>query len=165
MSGVTSSFMPSSPSLSIQAPKKGTYRYIMDPPPPGNGKTLMTPVWTPALHLNPSTRQTYIIDGLGLSPRYFRTTLADAHSWAQTYDVYDGSTSQCVLQLPPSPMANPSMPAASAEADQTAGIVAAEKEIASGWGPVGQQYNAIQIHRRAGVFFFFFWGNLIAQYE
>ncbi|KAF2133394.1 hypothetical protein P153DRAFT_272050, partial [Dothidotthia symphoricarpi CBS 119687] len=115
-------------------------------PPPGDGKTLLTPAWAPSLRLNPAMHQTYIVDGLGLLPRYFRTTLVDARSWAQLYDIYDGKTYQQVMQLPPGPMINSTLPTTSTEAQQIAGIVAAENALAADHGAAAQQYNAAQVH-------------------
>jgi hypothetical protein len=115
-------------------------------PPSGDGKTAHTAAWSTSLSLAPNTSKTYIVDGLGLFPRYRRTTLLEARSFAQVYTILDGDTYQVVDQLPAGPMANATMPAATAEAEQIAEIGAHENVVAAGNGPAAQQYNATQVH-------------------
>ncbi|KAF1841985.1 uncharacterized protein K460DRAFT_345404 [Cucurbitaria berberidis CBS 394.84] len=115
-------------------------------PPSGDGRTPATAAWAPAMFSTPGTTKTYVVDGLGTFPRYKRTTVADARSWAQVYTILDGDTYQVVTQLPPGPMANPSMPEAAAIAEQTAAIVAHEHTVATGGGTVAAAYNAQQAH-------------------
>jgi hypothetical protein len=46
-----------------------------------------------------NTRKKYVVDGLGLFPRYRRTTLVEARSFAQIYTILDGETYQVLDQL------------------------------------------------------------------
>jgi hypothetical protein len=117
-------------------------------PPSGNGKSPQTAAWSSALTLDPNTKKTYVVDGLGLFPRYRRTTLVDARSAAQVYTVLNGDTYQAVTQLPPGPMANPTMPAATGEAAQIAEIGTHETVVASGTAPAAIQYTETQAARK-----------------
>jgi hypothetical protein len=51
-------------------------------------------------------------------------------------------------QLPPGPMANPSMPAATGVAQHIAEIAAQENVVATGGGAAAAQYNATQPYRK-----------------
>jgi hypothetical protein len=132
-----------------QGPKKNTGHQVPSSStlPSGDGKTLQTAAWSPTLSLAPETEKTYIVDGLGLSPRYRRTTLADARMFAQVYMVLDGDTYQVIHQLPAGPMANPTMLTATGIPRQFATIIAHESIVASGSGPASQQYQTMQGHR------------------
>jgi hypothetical protein len=118
-----------------------------NPPPSGDGTSPETSTWSSALFLAPNTTPTFVVDALGLLPRYRRTTLEEARSAAQVYTVLDGNTYQAVQQLPAGPMANPSLPAATGEAQQIAEIAEQESVIAASGGDAAEQYNASQVHR------------------
>jgi len=128
-----------------QGSNKGTgHQASSSTPPSGDGKTPQTAAW--ASGLNTATK-TYVVNGIGLHPRYRRVGLDEARGNAQVYEILDGDTYQVVTQLPPGPMANASMPAASAVAQQVANVVAQENVVATGGGAAAQQYHAAQAHR------------------
>jgi hypothetical protein len=141
MSGSTSSSSGQRPPSNSQISAYSTAIY-----PSGDGKTPQTAAWSPALSTAFNTSKTYVIDGLGLFPRYRRTILVEARSSAQVYTVLDGDTYQVIDQLPAGSMANATMPAASGETEQIAEICAHENLVASGSGPAAEQYNATQVH-------------------
>lgn len=85
---------------------------------------------------------------VSVSSRYRRTILEEARSFAQICTVLDGETYQVVTQLPPGPMANPSVPTARGNDQQIAGIDAQENAVATSGGTAAEQYNAVQAHRK-----------------
>jgi hypothetical protein len=101
-----------------------------------------------SIYLPTGPKNTYVVDGIGLSPRFRRTTLVDARSFAQTgYTILDGDTYQVVTQLPTGPMVDPSMPIATGVSQHIAQVADAETALATGTGQASQQYNAAQVHR------------------
>jgi hypothetical protein len=115
----------------------------------GDGKAPATATWSPALYTSPpGPKNTYVVDGIGLFPRFRRTTLVDARSFAQTgYTILDGDTYQVVTQLPAGPMVNPSMLIATGVSQHIVQVADAETALAIGTGQASQQYNAAQVHR------------------
>jgi hypothetical protein len=134
-----------------QAPKKSVVQQSSSSsssiPLSGDGKTPPKATWSPSLSLAPNTKKTYVVDGLGLVPRFRRTTLIEARSAAQSYAVLDGDTYHVVLNLPPGPMANSTTPTMTDVPQQLAGVVAQENVVAAGSGPAAQQYYTSQAHR------------------
>jgi hypothetical protein len=113
-------------------------------PPSGDGKTAQTATWAPGLAQG---SKTYVVNGLGLSPRLRRVNVDEARGWAQVYEILDGDSYEVVAQLPVGPMANPSMPAPTAVQQQLATADAHETLIAGGSGPVSQAYHIAQLQR------------------
>ena len=113
-------------------------------PPSGDGKTPQTATWASGLDTG---AKTYVVNGIGLFPRYRRVNVDEARGNAQVYQILDGDTYHVVTQLPAGPMANPSMPAATAVAQQEASVIAQENIVATGSGAAAQQYHAAQAHR------------------
>ncbi|KAF1837371.1 hypothetical protein BDW02DRAFT_164779, partial [Decorospora gaudefroyi] len=91
----------------------------------------------------------FFSDRHSTQPRFIRTTVDDARSWAQVYTIYDGDLYEHVAatQIPAGPLSNPSMPAASGVANQMVEVAAHEHAVATGGGPVAQEYAALQVHR------------------
>jgi hypothetical protein len=133
-----------------QDPKKGFGHQVSNSsiPPSGDGKTPKNAAWSSTLRTTSQTTKTYVVDGLGLVPRYRRTILEEARSFAQIYTILDGDTYQVVAQLPPGPMANPSMPTATGIDQQNVNIAAHENVIATSGGAAAEQYNVAQVHRK-----------------
>lgn len=104
-------------------------------PPSGDGKSPQIATWSPALALDSNPQKTYVINGLGLSPRYRRTTLVEARSFAQIYIILDGDNYETVHQLPAGPMINQTMPTATGTAQQVTEIEEQETSISTGTGP------------------------------
>jgi hypothetical protein len=115
-------------------------------PPSGNGSTPKTAVWASKSY--PAGTKTYVVNGLGLSPRYRRVAVDEARGWAQVYEILDGDSYEVVAQLPVGPMANPSMPAPAAVNQQMATADAQEALIAQGTGPVSDAYHQNLLQRK-----------------
>lgn len=113
------------------ATKSPNHQFPISPPPPsGNGTTPQTATWS-TKSFPPGTR-TYIVDALGLTPRYRRVTLDEARAANQVYPVVlDGSTFLPV-QLPAGGnMANSQLPPATGMQQQLATVDEHENVIAS----------------------------------
>jgi hypothetical protein len=131
------------------ASKDTGHRFSLSIAPSGNGLSPSTAAWSPALFTTSSITETYVVDGVGLSPRFRRTTLAEARSAAQMgYAVLNGQTYQVIQQLPAGPMVNPSMPVATGIQQHIGEVVNAENALATGIGQASEQYNAAQVHRK-----------------
>jgi hypothetical protein len=116
-------------------------------PPSSDGKTPQTAAWSTSLSSAPDNEKTYVVNAIGLIPRFRRTTLVDARIAGQVYEVLDGDTYEVVTQLPAGPMANATMPAPTGAFQHIAEVVAAETTVATGTGAATEQYNAAQAHR------------------
>jgi hypothetical protein len=130
-------------------------------PVSGDGKTPETATWSSALSLVPNTKRTYIVNALGLIPRYRRTTVEETRMAAQVYEVLDGDTYQVVSegQLLAGPVANATMPAPISAFQHMDEVVAAENVVANGTGATTEQYNAAQAHRELLMEGFTLWGT------
>ena len=117
-------------------------------PPSGDGKTPGTAAWSTALINAPKSDKTYVVNGLGLIPRYRRTTLQEARMADQVYQILDGDTYESVYQLPAGPMINQTMSNATGTAQQVTEIEEQETAISAGTGPAADQYNASQAYRK-----------------
>jgi hypothetical protein len=137
-----------------QDSKQGTgtsnRKIVFKIPVSGDGNITATSTWSGAIFSAPNAKKTYVVDGVGLSPRYRRTTVDEARGFAQLgYTILDGDTYEVIpeSQIPPGPLSNPSMPAAIGIAAQMEQVVSQENAIATGEGPATDAYVAAQVHR------------------
>jgi hypothetical protein len=96
-------------------------------------------------------KKAYIVDGVGLSPRYRRVTVDEARDFIRhAYTVLNGETHEVVTaaQSPSSPLDNTSMPTATAVPAQLLAVEAQENRIATGSGAATETYNAAQVPRK-----------------
>jgi hypothetical protein len=117
----------------------------------GDGKTAQTAMWSSDMFRVLGPKKTYIVDGVGLSPRYRRVTVDEVRDFIRhAYTVLDGETHEVITaaQIPSSPLGNPSMPTATAVPAQLLTVEAQENLIATGSGAVTEAYNAAQVHRK-----------------
>ncbi|KAI4700783.1 hypothetical protein J4E81_003747 [Alternaria sp. BMP 2799] len=115
----------------------------------GDGSTPQKAAWASIMFQPPGTTKNYIIDGVGLFPRYRRTRVDEAREYARlSYTILDGETYEVIpeSQIPPGPIGNPSMTPATGIVAQMQEIVAHENALATGSGPATDAYNALQAH-------------------
>lgn len=120
----------------------------------GDGSTPQKAAWTSIMFQPPGITKNYVVDGVGLFPRYRRTRVEEARDYARlAYTILDGETYAVVpeAQIPPGPLGNPSMPSAAGIVAQMQEIVAHENALATGLGPATDAYNALQVHRGSHV--------------
>jgi hypothetical protein len=122
----------------------------------GGGSTPQTATWSGIMFQPPGIIKNYIVDGVGLYPRYRRTRVDEARDAARlSYTILDGETYEVITesQIPPGPLGNPSLPPGTAVVAQMQEIAAHENALATGSGPATDAYNALQAHRGFDVSF------------
>ncbi|KAK1911505.1 hypothetical protein P3342_012806 [Pyrenophora teres f. teres] len=153
MSAVTS-FSPPPPPPPNTKPSDTENSQVSTPtvkiPASGDGRSPETAVWSGALSSVLEVKETYVVDGIGLQPRYRRTTMDEARDFARLgYMILDGERYEMVApaQIASGPLSNPSMPAVAAAIEaQMADVITQEGIIATGSGAATDAYNAAQLH-------------------
>ncbi|KAI4644779.1 uncharacterized protein J4E78_009598 [Alternaria triticimaculans] len=115
----------------------------------GDGSTPQKAAWAGIMFQPPGITKNYVVDGVGLFPRYRRTRVEEAREYARlSYTILDGETYEVIpqSQIPPGPIGNPSMPPAAGIVAQMQEIVAHENALATGSGAATDAYNALQAH-------------------
>ncbi|KAI4930925.1 uncharacterized protein J4E92_004759 [Alternaria infectoria] len=115
----------------------------------GDGSTPQKAAWAGIMFQPPGITKNYVVDGVGLFPRYRRTRVEEAREYARlSYTILDGETYEVIPEshIPPGPISNPSMPAAAGIVAQMQDIVAHENALATGSGAATDAYNALQVH-------------------
>ncbi|KAI4945615.1 hypothetical protein J4E91_007958 [Alternaria rosae] len=115
----------------------------------GDGSTPQSAAWSGVMFQPPSITKNYVVDGVGLFPRYRRTRVDEARDFARmSYTILDGETYEVIpeSQIPAGPLGNPSMPPAAGIVAQMQEIAAHENALATGSGPATDAYNALQAH-------------------
>ncbi|KAI4626372.1 uncharacterized protein J4E87_004874 [Alternaria ethzedia] len=115
----------------------------------GDGSTPQKAAWAGIMFQPPGITKNYVVDGVGLFPRYRRTRVEEAREYARlSYTILDGETYEVIpeSQIPPGPIGNPSMPPAAGIVAQMQDIVAHENALATGSGAATDAYNALQVH-------------------